>query len=124
MFAQQNKLRELFPKYGWELVETQIPNYDWIAEIWLIKSIWTPTDCFAFISFEVDPMGEDRNNKMKGVWAINLSMEQPYYWQDDETHSISNSENFQFGIRTHFEESIPEIFDSLNNLRLEFINLK
>jgi uncharacterized protein (DUF2132 family) len=25
MYGQQNKLKELFDKYGWELIETQIP---------------------------------------------------------------------------------------------------
>ena len=66
------------------MVETQIPNYAWIAEIWLIKSLWTPIDCYVFISFEVDPQCEDLTKRAKGVWTINLSLKQPYYWQDDE----------------------------------------
>ena len=60
MFAQQNKLKDLFPEYGWELVEKQTPNDNWIIEVWLIKSLWSPTDCFVFISFNVDPQWEDR----------------------------------------------------------------
>lgn len=51
MFGEQNKLKELFDKYGWELVESQTPNEWWIVEIWLIKSIWSPTDCRVFFEF-------------------------------------------------------------------------
>ncbi|CAN5303377.1 hypothetical protein BH20ACI1_BH20ACI1_01900 [soil metagenome] len=124
MFGQQNKLKELFDKYGWELIETQIPNYYWIAEIWLIKSTWSPTDCYVFISFEVDPQWEDRTRKKDGVWAIIISLEQSQNWQADKINiDIQDKENFQIPIRTKFEKRIPEIFDTLNYLRLKFNNL-
>lgn len=125
MFGQQNKLKELFDKYGWELVETQIRNNDWIAEIWIIKSTWSPTDCYVFISFEVDPQWEDRARMKAGVWAINLSLEQPQNWQNDNINiGILDEEIYQIPIRTHFEKRIPEIFDSLNYLRLKFNSLR
>ena len=125
MFGQQNKLKELFDKYGWELIETQIRNNDWIAEIWVIKSTWSPTDCYVFISFEVDPQWEDRGRMKAGVWAINLSLEQPQNWQNDNINiGILDEEIYQIPIRTHFEKRIPEIFDSLNYLRLKFNNLR
>ncbi len=124
MFGQQNKLKELFDRYGWELIETQIPNYDWIAEIWIIKSTWAPTDCYVFISFEVDAEWEDRAGKKDGVASINLSLEQPQNWQNDNINiDIQDEENFQIYIRTKFEQRIPEIFDALNYLRLKFNNL-
>ncbi len=124
MFGQQNKLKELFDRYGWELIETQIPNYDWIAEIWIIKSTWSPTDCYVFISFEVDAEWEDRAGKKDGVASINLSLEQPQNWQNDNINiDIQDEENFQIYIRTKFEQRIPEIFDALNYLRLKFNNL-
>lgn len=125
MFGQQNKLKELFDKYGWELIETQIPNYNWIAEIWVIKSTWSPTDCYVFISFEVDAEWTDRARKKDGVWMIKLSLEQPQNWQNDTINiDIKDEDYFQIGIKTHFEKRISEIFDSLNYLRLKFNNLK
>ena len=124
MFGQQNKLKELFDKHGWELIETQIPNYDWIAEIWVIKSTWSPTDCYVFISFEVDPQWEDRARKKAGVRAINLSLEQPQHWQNDKINvDIQDEEYFQIYIKPNFEKRVPEIFDSLNYLRLKFNKL-
>ena len=124
MFAQQNKLKELFEKYGWELIETQKPNYIWIAEIWLLKSLWSPTDCYVFIVFEVDPQSEVRVEKEKNVWAVSISLGQPQDWRNDNFDSqISDGENIEIQIRPNFEKHIPEIFDSLNNLRLKFNNL-
>ncbi len=125
MFAQQNKLKELFPNYGWELVETQNPNDDWEIEVWLIKSLWSPTDCFVFISFNVDPQWEDRNNKCEGFWDISVTLSQPDFWNTDRfDFNFQDDKVFNFFLRAHFEKNIPEIFDSLNNLRLRFKNLK
>lgn len=124
MFGQQNKLKELFDKHGWELIETQIPNYHWIAEIWLIKSIWSPTNCCVFISFEVDPEWTDRASRNDGVWAIKISLEQPQNWQTGKiVIDVHDKENFQIPIKTHFEKKrISEIFDTLDYLRLKFNN--
>jgi len=125
MFGQQNKLKALFGKYGWNLVESQIPLNFWVAEIWLLKSVWTPTDCYVFIEFEVDPMCEERKNKEQHVWAINISLKQPQDWRNDSNAIQSlNNEKDQITIRTHFETRLSEIFDSLNNFRLKYNKLK
>lgn len=123
MFAQQNKLKGLFGKFGWELIETQIPNNNiWIAEIWLIKSIWSPTDCCVFIRFLVDDQWEDRTRMKYGVWAVSLSLKQPYDWQTAQINiEIQDDEDFQIPIKPHFEKYVSEIFDSLNLLRLKYI---
>ena len=124
MFVQQDKLKNIFEKNGWELIETQIPNYDWIAEIWAIKSIWSPTDCSVFITFEVDPQWTDRNHKSRGVWCINLMLAQPIYWEDEKISSkIQDEVRFQIAIGRNFEERIAETIEALNNLRLRFNNL-
>lgn len=124
MFGQQNKLKELFDKHGWELIEAQIPNYDWIAEIWAVKSTWSPTDCYVFISYWVDDQWEDRNRKKDGVSNINISLKPPQYWQNDKINvDVQDEEDFQIYISPNFEKSIPRIFDSLNYLRLKFNNL-
>lgn len=121
MFAQQNKLKEFFHEYGWELVENQKPSDSWIIEVWLIKSLWSPTDCFVFISFNVDPQWEDRNNKSKGFWDVSLRLSQPDYWNTDRFDiDVHDDEIFSTHLKTHFEKRIPELFDSLNELRLRF----
>lgn len=121
MFGQQNKLKELFGKYGWELVESQVPVNFWVAEIWLLKSLWSPTDCYVFIEFEVDPMCEERKNKEQHVWAINISLKPPQDWQNNSNDiQSSDNEKDQITISTHFETRLSEIFDSLNNFRLKY----
>lgn len=125
MFGQQNKLKELFDRHGWELVETHVPEDWWIAEVWLINSTWSPTDCYIFISFLVDPQWEDRTRRKAGVWAISLSLKQPEDWRNDQINiEMQDEEMFQIHIKPHFEKRIPEIFDSLNCLRLKFNNLR
>lgn len=125
MFAQQNKLKELFPQFGWELIETQTPNDNWIIEVWLIKSTWTPTNCYVFISFDVDPHGQVRNRKRENFWDLNLTLNQPDYWNIDGLDAgVRDDKVFSFFLRTHFEKNIPEIIDSLNELRIRFKNLE
>lgn len=124
MFAQQNKLKELFPEHGWELIETQTPDDNWIIEVWLIKSFWTPADCHVFVTFNVDPQWEDRRRKRDGFWDLSLTLNQPDYWNIDRFDTgVRDDKVFSFFLKTHFEKSIPEIIDSLNDLRIRFKNL-
>jgi hypothetical protein len=69
-------------------------------------------------------MWEDKTRMKDGVWAINLSLKQPYDWRNDQIiNEIQDEELFQIPIRNHFEKRIPEIFESLNYFRLKFNNL-
>ena len=128
MFGQQNKLKELFDKYGWELIETWIPEESWIAEIWIIKSAWSPTDCFVAMNYVVDPQWADRNNKRLGVHSIAISLTQSHYAKDelqieaDAKFEFHNDEFTEIYIRPNLEKNIPKIFGELAKLRQEFNN--
>jgi len=131
MFGEQNKLKELFDKFGWELIETQNPNNDWIAELWLIKSIWSPTDCYIFLSFDVDPQWTDRTRKNFGVWAVTASLIQPYDWRKEDSNQVFEpkfEENKQYEAQItlgrRWERNIPKFFEELANLRSKYNNLK
>jgi hypothetical protein len=127
MFGQQNKLKELFNRYGWELLETRIPHADdwWIAEVWLIKSTWSPVDCYATLTFRVDDQLEDKTKRNYAVWAIELSLSREDYWESDITKAaFLNSDSIQIPIKRKWEKHIPEFFDSLTKLRLKFIDLQ
>lgn len=125
MFAQQNKLKELFGQYGWELLEIQKPKDDWLVEIWCIKSNWSPTDCHAFIEFWVDDQWWEKANRLKGVNSITLSLYQPRDWQNDNFEiKTSDDESIKIYIKPNFEKYIPEIFDTLLNLRSRYNELK
>lgn len=130
MFGQQNKLKELFNRYGWKLVENWVPEDYWIAEVWIIKSTWSPTDCFVAMNYVVDPEWTDKNKKHLGVWAVALSLTQSYFIQDslqvdsDSKYDFHNKEFVEIAIRTNWEQRIPKIFEELSNLRQKFNNLK
>lgn len=125
MFGQQNKLKELFDQYGWELIETQIPTDWWIAEIWLIKSIWSPTDCYVFLSFNVDEQLEDKTKRNFNVWEIKISLQQSLNWRDDN-FDIDTKDDFyeEVSIKRNFEKRITEFFDGLAKLRARYNNLR
>ncbi len=91
MFGQQNKLKEVFNQYGWELVDSQNPNVWWFEEIWLIKSIWSPIDCFVFLTFEVDPQWTDRTRAKFGVYRINANLRKPVDWLSDDKSQFNRS---------------------------------
>ena len=130
MFGQQNKLKELFDKHGWELVESWIPEDWWIAEIWIIKSTWSPIGCFAALNYVVDPQWTDKNKKHLGVRSIALSLTKSHYTQDgfqvesDSKFEFHNDEFIQIYIKTNWEKNFHKIFEELANLRQKFNNLK
>jgi hypothetical protein len=129
MFGQQNKLKELFGQYGWELVDSQTPNVWWFVEIWRIKSIWSPTDCNIFLSFEVDPEWTDRARAAFGVYRIVAALDKPVDWlaeSETEFPEIEpHSDNCAYiYLGRGWEKRIPEFFNDLANLRGRFDNLK
>ena len=73
MEAQRNELISLAEKNGWKA--TELDNYDfqkWSMETWLLKSVWSPLDATAYVSFLIDPMSEFQNPH---AWAIEVSDE-------------------------------------------------
>jgi len=129
MFGQQNKLKELFHKHGWELVETWIPEEWWIAEIWIIKSTWSPTGCFVAMNYVVDPQWTDKSNKRLGVRSVALSLTQSRFAKDgfqieaDSKFEFNNGEFLEIFIRPNWEKNIPRIFEELVNFRQKFSSL-
>lgn len=105
MYAQQNKFKELLDKYGWELIETRIPEDRFIAEIWMVKSTWSPIDCSVAIDYVVDPQWTDSNKKHLGVWAVALSLTQLDYKEEvlpvnlDSKFGFHNRESIKVAIR-------------------------
>lgn len=129
MFGEQNKLKELFDKYGWELIDSQSPNVWWIEEIWLIKSIWSPTGCKVFLSFVVDGQWTDRAKAAFGVDRIRASLNKPVDWmaeskfEFEEVMTDTNS-SYIIYLGRRWERKIPEFFEELANLRLKYNNFK
>jgi len=129
MFGEQNKLKELFDKYGWELIDSQSTNVWWIEEIWLIKSIWSPTDCKVFLSFIVDEQWTDRARTAFGVNRITASVSKPVNWMAESEFEFDKVELDTDGLDIiylgrRWERSIPKFFEELANIRSKYNNLK
>jgi len=129
MFAQQNKLKELFDKHGWKLVKTWIPEEWWIAEIWVIKSTWSPINCFVAMNYVVDPQWTDKNKKQLGVRSVAISLTHSHYVKGElqiganSKFEFNDDEFIEIYIRPNWEKNIPKIFEELANLRQKFDNL-
>ncbi|HXG84660.1 MAG TPA: hypothetical protein VNI84_11590 [Pyrinomonadaceae bacterium] len=92
MFGEQNKLKELFDRYGWQLIDSQVSSVWWIVEIWLIKSIWSPTECNVFLSFIVDEEWFDRATAISNVNRIIATVNKPVDWITESDSEFSEIE--------------------------------
>ena len=118
MKAQRDELFHSLPKYGWQVVEVQeffnVPWVrDWVDEFWIIESIWRPAGFRAYIFFLVDPQSGRNRGKGQEVWAVRISkkfknIENPSFGDDYWDFSIGKS---------HWKESLKEIFAELASLR-------
>ena len=129
MFGEQNKLKELFDRYGWQLIDSQVSSVWWIVEIWLIKSIWSPTDCNVFLSFIVDEEWTDRARAAYGVNRITATINKPVDWMVESESEFNKFESDTDGsaeiyLGRRWERKIPEFFKELANLRSKYNNLK
>jgi hypothetical protein len=129
MFGEQNKLKELFDKYGWKLVDSQSPSAWWIVEIWLIKSIWSPTDCKVFLSFIVDEQWTDRSRAAVGVNRITATVDKPIDWlakSEFEFNKIEMDTDNVAGLYLgrSWERNVSEFFEELADFRSKYNNLK
>jgi hypothetical protein len=118
MITQRNKLFELMPRYGWEVINVEdylrhTTGLDWfIDELWEIESIWTPKGLKVWITFVVDPMTSNLGERKKGqgVWAVKAGLHKPIGWgaEDDEV---------ELALNTGWEKRMPEFFSHLADLR-------
>ena len=69
-------IREALTKSGWEVEEVVKPDEWWCRERWHLRSVWSPQDCEAYLTFLADPMdehpGKDHLN-YREVWAVAAS---------------------------------------------------
>jgi hypothetical protein len=70
----QEIIRRGLERTGWEVIGEITTDLDWWAdEVWMIRSLWSPQDCVAYITFLVDPMWEGKRRKGEGVWAAKVT---------------------------------------------------
>jgi hypothetical protein len=71
---QATALQKSLSAHGWSVAQVEPPFEDewWAAEIWQIKSEWSPQGVRAYLTFLVDPQGERDD-----VWAVCASSQRP-----------------------------------------------
>ena len=71
--SQAAVIRDQLRHRGWTVVAVERPfeHEWWAAEIWLLRSLWSPTDARLHLVFLTDPM--DASN----VWAVGVSPDRP-----------------------------------------------
>jgi hypothetical protein len=118
MITQRNRIFELVPEYGWEVINVEeslrgSTLLDWfIDELWEVESVWTPKRLKVWITFVVDPMAPNLGERKKGqgVWAVKTGLQKPTGWwiEDDEVGLTLNS---------GWEKRLSEFFNGLSELR-------
>jgi hypothetical protein len=126
MFAQGSKLIELLDHHGWELVQSYAPADHWVIEQWLVKSTWSPTDCYVFLTFEIDPQMTRRETSK--IYSMTASLNKPLHCYvnvpPEFEKEIESEHSASARVGRHWEKDLPGFFDELANLRTKFDNLK
>ena len=125
MDGQFYQIRELSDKNGWELVEARTLNHHWYVEQWLIRSTWSPNDCYVFFNFETDPMSFNRSEKPVAGILI-ASLQRPVYRMGESELQFEKNEVFEdrayLNLGRRSEKQLPEFFKDLANMRQKFYN--
>lgn len=115
MTTQRDKLLELMPSHGWEVVnvEGELTASGWfVDELWEVDSSWSPVGLKLWVSFVVDPLMPNLHERKKGqgVYAVKAARRKPTGWgiADDEIGLYLNG---------GWEDRLPEFFDRLSALR-------
>jgi hypothetical protein len=78
MNTQQQSIIDALSESGWMVLEKETSNLDWwAAEIWAVKSSWSPQDCLIYLTFLVDPQWEGERKATEGIWAVKASVDRP-----------------------------------------------
>src|SRR5215510_5224523 len=116
MITQRNKLFELLPRYGWEVINVEdylrgwtVPDW-FIDELWEVESAWTPKGLKVWITFLVDPQAPAERKKGQGVWAVKAGLRKP------PESRIGDAEVY-LSLNADWEKRLSEFFRRLSDLR-------
>ena len=91
MTYQSAELLNQLAEHGWDVehIENAVsegPKLEWWAdEIWILRSVWSPQDCRAYVTFLVDPQTPTEGRRRgEGVWAVKASLKRPRQWMQEE----------------------------------------
>ena len=74
---------------GWELAEARTIGQLWIAEIWLLRSTWSPVNFEVYLTFEVDAQGS--STEFGKEWFVRPSVSRPYDWFTEDSSEATEA---------------------------------
>lgn len=119
MAVHRDTIRKLLSEFGWELVEARPITYLWVAEIWLIRSTWSPRDCMAYLTFEIDPQADPSD--LSRVWAVKASLTRPVDWATDEPEDGAVPDGAILTLPIQKEKHLNSFAGELAKIRDEFV---
>ena len=123
MSVQTEKLRQMLGSFGWELVEARTIRQLWVAELWLLRSTWSPTHCELYLTFEIDP--QRPSGDFTKEWFARPSLSRPYDWfveNSCEAHEeISERSPVSF-LSTVKDKDLRRLFNALAEMRNKFVS--
>jgi len=118
MTTQRDKLLELMPRHGWEVlsVDAELRHStasDWfVDELWEVESMWSPRGVKLWVTFVVDPLTPNLSERKKGqgIYVVKAARQKPTGW------AIENDEAGLY-LNSGWEDRLPEFFDQISALR-------
>ena len=110
--VQQAALRSAIAAGGWEIAAVERPDDWWCHERWRLRSVWSPRDREAFVTFLIDPESQTAQLQRGDyrVWAAVASAAPLTQWQrapNDGTVSLARK----------WESQVPVLIEYLAKVR-------
>jgi hypothetical protein len=97
-------------EHGWRVVRRERKDLDWWAdEIWTVESEWAPQGLKVFLTWLVDPQGNDQRQPGQGVWAVGTCLQQPASRLEAEGDPLMSLK--------HWPRELPAFLVGLSTLR-------
>ncbi len=119
-----NELKDRLLSAGWELIESRTILHLWVAEIWQIKSVWSPTDCVVYLTFEIDFQANPKDASK--VDQVKASLRRPIDWfVEQNTVDVTQLDEHEYNSASVFlgrgrVKNLDEFILHVASLRHEF----
>lgn len=119
-----NELKNRLVSAGWELIESRSVLCLWVAEIWKIKSVLSPTECVVYLTFVIDSQS-DSKDPTKVNQVIGSLIRPDDWFVDGDFEDIAQFGDVSAKSTTVFlgrrqEKYLDEFIKELANLRHAF----
>jgi 1,2-phenylacetyl-CoA epoxidase PaaB subunit len=117
MNAYQQLIHDRLAEFGWVFGGYADLDAWWADQSWRLRSVWSPQECEAYLTFLVDPQADlNRRKSGEDVWAVKASSQPP---SDGSARTQDGDVIFDFG--HGWRARMGELFASLQNMRDQYV---